>query len=289
MIDKVENTAEAIGKIVQQTAQKAGVSLSSVQNELRAKQQKETREAIEKQMKKVSFVVVTCKRDAHFLADLIGSLPRAGSELIIFWTDCKERKDIPHVQIHELAKRGLNIQHHYTQYDSFEFGKAKNDALAKCNREWAFFLDSDERFLPWQTNLLVETLQVLTDKPDILGLYTTTYDTSFVCGKEFQNAYWRCNIFRVQEGVYFEGAVHESPELPIQRAGGLIAKTTIGIHHIGYNADAKEMRDKITRNLELLDVEEQRNGSSDRVREYKERSLDMLRFIKTQQQKNEAI
>lgn len=285
----VENTAEAVGDIFKASAKKLGITLEETQRDLKRKMQSKAREQIAEQMRKVSFVVVTCKKDAHYLPDLIGSLPRAESELVISWTDCADKRDAPSVQIHELARKGLDIKEYYTQYENFEFDKAKNDALRKCSRQWAFFLDSDERFLSWQTKLLVETLKALEERPNILGMYTTTYDTSFVCGKEFQNAYWRCNIFRIRDDVYFEGVVHESPELPIQRAGGLIAKTTIGIHHVGYNTDAEEMREKITRNLALLEVEEQRNGESDRTREYKERSFEMLRFIEKQQRKNEAL
>jgi len=134
-----------------------------------------------------------------------------------------------------------------------DFAAARNYSLSKAGCEWIFILDADEA-------LSVEdfsTIRDLTEDTQALGFSFET--RNYTCDSSLEG--WRpvekadamagsfpgwfpsekVRLFRNTPRINFEGTIHELVEPAINRAGGLIEKARIPIHHYGYDRVSKKV------------------------------------------------
>lgn len=130
-----------------------------------------------------------------------------------------------------------------------DFSAARNFALQKAVGDWLVFLDADEYFTSATAENLQQVLELAT--PDADGLMVDIVNFDVDTG-EVQNHFYQARILRNQQGLHYEGIIHEMPSL--QNGENLrfqcISSDLLQIYHTGYRS--KLSRKKAERNLQLL-------------------------------------
>lgn len=119
------------------------------------------------------------------------------------------------------------------------FADSRNHALKYTTSDWILSIDADERI---DINSLNNCLSLL-DNPEIGGIrlniinYTNTEQTQFT-----EHRYTR--LFRRDNRIRFEGAIHEQVNHSILDAGYKIVDSDVNIYHYGYinPSDEKKQR-----------------------------------------------
>jgi O-antigen biosynthesis protein len=133
-----------------------------------------------------------------------------------------------------------------------DFSAARNESLRQATGEWIFWMDCDD----W----LAEP-----DRRGLAGLFSglghehVVYQMLHVSaasadGGHPESAALQDRLFRNLPEVQWQGRVHEQIVPAVLRTGGAVRTTSIAIQHTGYE-DAAERRNKVDRNLRLLELE----------------------------------
>jgi glycosyltransferase involved in cell wall biosynthesis/Flp pilus assembly protein TadD len=129
-----------------------------------------------------------------------------------------------------------------------DFSAARNAALEQVTGDWVLMLDADEELLPEQQ----EALQAALRNPKALAYRLPMIDV----GREEEGVSYVPRLFRNAPGLFYVGRVHEQvfSSLEVRRAEwGLENLTgTVRLLHKGYTKEVVRSRDKIARNLKLL-------------------------------------
>lgn len=134
-----------------------------------------------------------------------------------------------------------------------DFSGARNRGLELAEQPWILVLDADERLLPCSEQVWE---RLLSPQQTTLGYYVTL---SSLTGDVSQPAEIRdmvCRLFRNDPQIRFAGTIHEEAATSITAiaADGIgIAYCPIVIRHYGYLDEMVTRRDKITRNLRLIE------------------------------------
>lgn len=136
-----------------------------------------------------------------------------------------------------------------------DFSAARNASLEHAWGEWILFLDADERLLPDDSAKLLELLAV-TDADGVflkLGNYADTENQRIV------DSYWVFRLFRNHPRHRFTGRVHEQILLSIKnrKPDCKIINADVRLIHYGYMDSIVKSKDKIARNLRLLESEQE--------------------------------
>ena len=184
-------------------------------------------------------VCLIVKNEEKFLAQCLKSVREMAQQLIIVDTGSTDRTV-------EIAKEfGAEI---YTHPWNDDFAAARNAALEHATGDWILMLDADEEIPAGQsTNMLA----------DINNVRVLAYRLPLInAGKEAEGRSFVPRLARNVPGAYYTGRIHEQvfPSLiPFCKSWGL--KTAMGrakILHHGYNQEMMRDRNKIERNLKLL-------------------------------------
>ena len=138
--------------------------------------------------------------------------------------------------------------HKFTWCD--DFSAARNTALEKATGDWILFLDADEELTPDQHEALRAHLHDTTTMAFRLPLLDA--------GREDDGVSYVPRLFRNAPGLFYVGRVHEQvfSSIEVRRAEwGLENKLGAAklLHH-GYTKELVQSRDKIARNLRLLEL-----------------------------------
>ncbi len=131
-----------------------------------------------------------------------------------------------------------------------DFSAARNAALEKVTGDWVLMLDADEELLPDQK----EKLRRLMDDPSAIAWRLPMMDE----GREDEGVSHVPRLFRNAPGLFYVGRIHEqifsSVEVRRQEWGleNKFGDATL-LHH-GYTQEMVRSRDKIARNLRLLQL-----------------------------------
>lgn len=129
-----------------------------------------------------------------------------------------------------------------------DFSKARNFALSKAKGEWLVFLDADEYFTAKTAGNIRQVIRQA-QQADGLLIQMVNYD---VDKAEIQDYFYQLRIVRNQQGLHYEGKIHE--ELKLSEGKSMkffrIPPEMLEIYHTGYASSVS--RQKLERNLKLL-------------------------------------
>jgi len=203
----------------------------------------------------MTFVILYCQEDYHYLEDCIKSLPK-GFKTIICATKSVDGipssvKELDEYYIESSSING-DFTHAVMNYrGDFDFSKARNLAKSLTDDEWIFSLDADERLSHSQHSELIQlSRQLETETPEVMGCYV--YNYSFFAhqthnGDQLVALVKQCRIFR--NSLKWINAAHEMIDRPIFEAKGEILISSILIIHEGYKQPLEVFAEKLKRNI----------------------------------------
>jgi glycosyltransferase involved in cell wall biosynthesis/predicted O-methyltransferase YrrM/cyclopropane fatty-acyl-phospholipid synthase-like methyltransferase/Tfp pilus assembly protein PilF len=184
-------------------------------------------------------VCLIVKNEEKFLAQCLKSVREIAQQIVVVDTGSTDRTI-------EIAKEfGAEIYHHTWSDD---FAAARNAALEHATGDWILMLDADEELPAAQHARLLADMK----NPAALAARLPLVNS----GLEAEGQSFVPRLARNAPGAYYHGRIHEqvfSSLLPLCKAWGL--KTVMGtaeILHHGYNKELVQDRNKIERNLKLL-------------------------------------
>lgn len=179
------------------------------------------------------------KNEAKNLAKSIKSLKNQVNEIVVVDTGSTDNT------ITVARKLGARVYSFPWQDD---FGKARNFALSKAKGDWLILLDTDEYFTAKTAGNIRQVIRQA-KQADGLLIQMVNYD---VDKAEIQDYFYQLRIVRNQQGLHYEGKIHE--ELKLSEGKSMkffrIPPEMLEIYHTGYASSVS--RQKLERNLKLL-------------------------------------
>lgn len=179
------------------------------------------------------------KNEAKKLAKSIKSLKNQVNEIVVVDTGSTDNTMVV------ARKLGAKIYSFPWQDD---FSKARNFALSKAKGEWLVLLDADEYFTAKTAGNIRQVIRQA-QQADGLLIQMVNYD---VDKAEIQDYFYQLRIVRNQQGLHYEGKIHEELKLSDGKSMKFfrITPEMLEIYHTGYASSVS--RQKLERNLKLL-------------------------------------
>ena len=198
-------------------------------------------------------VCLIVKNEEQFLPKALQSIQPHAHQIVVLDTGSTDRTVA-------LAKEHGAEVHTFDWCD--DFAAARNAALEHARGDWVLVLDADE-VLPADE---VAHLQADLQGNNLLGYRLPLINKIMTADGGDETADGQCHVprlFRNAPGLHFVGRVHEQVYSSVLlrqldwQMDSAIGNTTL--HHFGYTPEVKQQRDKVKRNLRLLEkaVEEQ--------------------------------
>lgn len=179
------------------------------------------------------------KNEAKNLAKSIKSLKNQVNEIVVVNTGSTDNT------ITVARKLGARVYSFPWQDD---FGKARNFALSKAKGDWLVLLDADEYFTAKTAGNIRQVIRQA-KQADAILIQMVNYD---VDKAEIQDYFYQLRIVRNQQGLHYEGKIHE--ELKLSEGKSMkflrVLPEMLEIYHTGYASSVS--RQKLERNLKLL-------------------------------------
>ena len=179
------------------------------------------------------------KNEAENLVKSIKSLKKQVNEIVVVDTGSTDNT------MTVARKLGAKVYSFPWQDD---FSKARNFALSKAKGDWLVLLDADEYFTAKTAGNIRQVIRQA-QQADGLLIQMVNYD---VDKAEIQDYFYQLRIVRNQQGLHYEGKIHE--ELKLSEGKSMkflrIPPEMLEIYHTGYASSVS--RQKLERNLKLL-------------------------------------
>lgn len=179
------------------------------------------------------------KNEAKNLAKSIKSLKNQLNEIVVVDTGSTDNTIVV------ARKLGARVYSFPWQDD---FSKARNFALSKAKGDWLVLLDADEYFTAKTAGNIRQVIRQA-QQADALLIQMVNYD---VDKAEIQDYFYQLRIVRNQQGLHYEGKIHE--ELKLSEGKSMkflrVLPEMLEIYHTGYASSVS--RQKLERNLKLL-------------------------------------
>ena len=185
-------------------------------------------------------VCLIVKNEERFLAQCLASIKGLAHQVVVVDTGSTDRTV-------EIAREHGAQVHSFAWCD--DFSAARNAALEHVTGDWVLVLDADEELPPEQHAALRKLLHA----PSVIAWRLPLQDV----GREAEGCSYVPRLFRNAPGLFYVGRVHEqvfsSVEVRRQEWG---LETRLGdamLRHYGYTKELTLERDKVGRNLRLLE------------------------------------
>jgi tetratricopeptide (TPR) repeat protein len=185
-------------------------------------------------------VCLIVKNEESFLPQCLRSVRSLAFQIVVVDTGSTDRTV-------EIAREAGAEVHSVPWCD--DFSAARNAALEHATGDWVLILDADEELMPGQAEVLAREIQVSA----VLGYRLPIINRD----REQEGCSYVPRLFRNAPGLFFVGRIHEQVFSSIQvrcQQWGLqhqLGKAVL-LHH-GYAADVVAGRNKVERNLRLLE------------------------------------
>lgn len=185
-------------------------------------------------------VCLIARNEERFLARCLGSIRDLAHQIIVVDTGSDDRSmDIA---------REYDAEVHPCPWTD-HFGDARNVSLEYARGDWVLVLDADEELPPEQH----AALKAMMEQATVLSWRLPIQDS----GKESEGCNYVPRLFRNTPGAFFLGRVHEQAFTSLEstrREWGMECRLgNATLRHHGYSAEVTRSRDKIGRNLRLLE------------------------------------
>lgn len=179
------------------------------------------------------------KNEAKNLAKSIKSIKNQVNEIVVVDTGSIDNT------IAVARKLGAKVYSFPWQDD---FSQARNFALSKAKGDWLILLDADEYFTSKTAGNIRQVIRQA-QHVDAILIQMVNYD---VDKAEIQDYFYQLRIVRNQQGLHYEGKIHEELKLSDSKTMKFlrIPPEILKIYHTGY-ASSVSMQ-KLERNLKLL-------------------------------------
>lgn len=179
------------------------------------------------------------KNEAANLARSIKSLKSQVNEIVVVDTGSTDHT------IATAKKLGARVYSYQWQDD---FSKARNFALGKATGDWLVLLDADEYFTAETAGHIRQAVRQ-SQQADAILIQMVNYDAD---KQEIQDYFYQLRIARNQQGLHYEGKIHEELKLADGKTMKLMKAPSalLEIYHTGYASSIA--RQKLARNLRLL-------------------------------------
>ncbi len=186
-------------------------------------------------------VCLIVKNEEKFLDQCLRSVKGVASQIVVVDTGSTDRTI-------EIAKQHGAEVHHFAWCD--DFSAARNAALEHATGDWVLALDADEELAPVDRAELKEIMKA----NNTIGWRLPIVDQ----GREAEGCTYVPRLFRNAPGLFYVSRVHEQVFSSVEvRREEWNMETGVGsltlIHH-GYAAEVLRDRNKIARNLRLLEL-----------------------------------
>jgi GT2 family glycosyltransferase/Tfp pilus assembly protein PilF len=186
-------------------------------------------------------VCLITKNEENFLGQCLASVRALASQIIVVDTGSTDRT----VEI--AREHGAEIRQ-FAWCD--DFSAARNEALKHATGDWILCLDADEELLPEHRQTILKEMQSAV----VMAYRLPIIDK----GREQEGCSYVPRLFRNAPALFFVGRVHEQVFSSLEvrcREWGLenrLGKAAL-LHH-GYTQEVVASREKIARNLRLLEL-----------------------------------
>ncbi|HEY2951929.1 MAG TPA: glycosyltransferase [Verrucomicrobiae bacterium] len=185
-------------------------------------------------------VCLIVKNEESFLGPCLASVRDLAHQIIVVDTGSTDRTAA-------IAREQGAEVHHFAWND--DFSAARNAALEQATSDWILILDADEELLPASRDSLKE--EMLTES--VIAWRLPMADAA----KEDDGCSYVPRLFRNAPGLFFVGRVHEqvftSVEVRRQEWGLENRLGQAKLLHHGYTKEVTQHRNKVERNLRLLE------------------------------------
>jgi glycosyltransferase involved in cell wall biosynthesis/tetratricopeptide (TPR) repeat protein len=185
-------------------------------------------------------VCLIVKNEARFLGRCLASVKGLAHQIVVVDTGSTDRTV-------EIAREHGAQVHSFAWCD--DFSAARNAAMEHVTGDWVLMLDADEELPVEQHAALRKLLRV----EEVISWRLPLQDV----GREAEGCSYVPRLFRNAPGLYYVGRVHEQVFTSIEvhrQEWGL--ETRLGdttLRHYGYTKELTLERDKVGRNLRLLE------------------------------------
>jgi tetratricopeptide (TPR) repeat protein len=185
-------------------------------------------------------VCLIVKNEERFLGKCLESVEGLADQIVVVDTGSTDRTV-------EIAKQHKAEVHSFAWCD--DFSAARNAALEHVTGDWVLMLDADEE-LPMSQH---EALRKLLRAAPVISWRLPLQDV----GREAEGCSYVPRLFRNAPGLFYVGRVHEqvftSLEVRRQEWGLETRMGDATLRHYGYTKELTQERDKVGRNLRLLE------------------------------------
>jgi GT2 family glycosyltransferase/tetratricopeptide (TPR) repeat protein/glycosyltransferase involved in cell wall biosynthesis len=185
-------------------------------------------------------VCLIAKNEERFLLQCLRSVRAVASQIVVVDTGSTDRTI-------DIARECGAEVHSFAWCD--DFSAARNAALEHATGDWVLIIDADEELMPEQAEIIAREIRAAA----VMGYRLPIIDR----GREQEGCSYVPRLFRNAPGLFFVGRIHEQAFSSIQvrcQQWGLkhqLGKTVL-LHH-GYTGEVVAARNKIERNLRLLE------------------------------------
>ena len=185
-------------------------------------------------------VCLIVKNEERFLGQCLASVEGLADQIVVVDTGSTDRTV-------EIAKHYKAEVHSFTWCD--DFSAARNAALEHVTGDWVLALDADEE-LPQEQH---EALRKLLRAAPVISWRLPIQDV----GREAEGCSYVPRLFRNAPAIFYVGRVHEqvftSLEVRREEWGMESRMGDATLRHHGYTKELTQERDKVGRNLRLLE------------------------------------